>query len=300
MDFPSDSGAKNMHFCNRLGRNLLAVACLAGAAITTAHAAAPLCQPTKLASLYPGLVGKTITIGQDGESPPFSMRDPKDFNRIIGLDADLARAVFKCVGVPVKFTTGSWSGLIPAAMSGQIDVMWDQLLYTPERAKKLDFIAYMNSATGILVAKGNPKHLTSLDSLCGAKVTANLGTTQETMVHEQSAKCTATGKPPLEVISSSDIPSGLRLVQSGRADALVGNKFVVDNMAATHPADTESAFSVVTGAKLAAGTAKGNPDLVKAMLNGLTTLHADGTLKRIFDENHVDYSLAIEPAVLSQ
>jgi polar amino acid transport system substrate-binding protein len=39
-----------------------------------ASAAQPKCEPDKLASKYPGLVGKTIKIGQDGDSPPFSVR----------------------------------------------------------------------------------------------------------------------------------------------------------------------------------------------------------------------------------
>ena len=65
------------------------------------------CEPEKLATKYPGLAGKTIRIGQDGESSPYSFRDPKDFNHLIGLDADLARAVFECAGVPVEFVTGS-------------------------------------------------------------------------------------------------------------------------------------------------------------------------------------------------
>jgi polar amino acid transport system substrate-binding protein len=134
---------------------LQAAACLAllaVCALCSAKAEDASCEPAKLAAKYPGLAGKTIKIGQDGESVPFSMRDPKDFTKLIGLDADLAQATFACIGVPVQFTIGTWSGLIPAAMSGQIDVMWDTLLYTPERAKKLDFVVYMNAATGMLVA----------------------------------------------------------------------------------------------------------------------------------------------------
>src|SRR5262245_51051011 len=104
------------------------------------------CEPDKAATKYPSLAAKTVKIGQDGESVPFSQRDPKDFTNLIGLDADLARATFACVGVPIAFTIGTWSGLIPAAMAGQIDIMWDTLLYTPERAKKLDFVVYMNAA----------------------------------------------------------------------------------------------------------------------------------------------------------
>src|SRR5260370_38568275 len=58
----------------------------------------PKCEPDKLATKYPSLVGKKVIIGQDGESPPYSFRDPKDFNSIIGADADMVRAAFKCIG----------------------------------------------------------------------------------------------------------------------------------------------------------------------------------------------------------
>src|SRR5260370_32701384 len=40
----------------------------------------PKCEPDKLATKYPGLASKKIIIGQDGESPPYSFPDPKDFN----------------------------------------------------------------------------------------------------------------------------------------------------------------------------------------------------------------------------
>ena len=169
---------------------------------TSAFADEAGCEPAKLAANYPALAGKTIKIGQDGESVPFSQRDPKDFNKLIGLDADLARATFACVGVPVDFTIGAWSGLIPAAMAGQIDVMWDTLLYTPERAKKLDFVVYMTAATGMLVTKGNPKNVHSLDDLCGLNTTTQLGTTQEAMLREANTKCLTAGKPAVIIITS--------------------------------------------------------------------------------------------------
>jgi polar amino acid transport system substrate-binding protein len=75
--------------------------------ILPAEADAAKCEPDKLATKYPGLVGKTIRIGQDGESPPYSYRDPNNFNNLIGLDADMARAAFACIGVPVEFKTGA-------------------------------------------------------------------------------------------------------------------------------------------------------------------------------------------------
>jgi polar amino acid transport system substrate-binding protein len=206
---------------------LRGAACLAVLTIflwCSAKAEDAACEPAKLASKYPGLAGKTIKVGQDGESVPFSMRDPKDFSKLIGLDADLAQATFACIGVPMQFQVGTWAGLIPAAMAGQVDVMWDTLLYTPERAKKLDFLVYMNAATGMLVAKGNPKNIHALGDLCGLTSTTTLGTTQEAMLRDASSKCVAAGKPAVNIITSTDMPSGLRLVQNARADLVSVNK----------------------------------------------------------------------------
>jgi polar amino acid transport system substrate-binding protein len=273
---------------------------LAVSALCSARADDASCDPAKLAAKYPGLAGKTIKIGQDGESVPFSMRDPKDFSKLVGLDADLAQATFACIGAPMQFVVGTWSGLIPAAMSGQIDVMWDTLLYTPERAKKLDFVVYMNAATGMLVAKGNPKNIHALGDLCGLTGTTTLGTTQEAMLRDASNKCVAAGKPAVNIITSTDMPSGLRLVQNARADLVSVNKFVGDSMVAANPTTVESAFDVITGAKIAVGTAKGNPDLVKALHDGLAAIRASGAEKAIYERYHVDYGLTTDPATLTE
>jgi polar amino acid transport system substrate-binding protein len=288
-----------MHLGNTFAMCASLVAAMAFGSLCSPAIAQPACEPAQLATKYPALAGKTLKIGQDGESPPFSYRDHKDFNRLLGLDADTARAVFACAGVPIEFTTGAWSGLIPATMSGQIDVMWDTLLYTPERAKRMDFVAYMNAATGVVVPKGNPKKIKSLDDLCGLTATTGLGTTQEAMLRQAAEKCVAAGKKTVDIITSTDIPSGMRLVQNGRADVLLTNKFLGDMMAASNAA-VEMAFGVVTGARLAAGTAKGNNDLVKAIYDGLAVLRANGELQKIFDANKVDYSLVTEPEILTK
>jgi polar amino acid transport system substrate-binding protein len=136
------------------------------------------CEPDKVASRYPGLAGKTIVVGQDGTSLPYRFHDPENSDRIIGADADYARAVFACIGVPVTFQLAAWSGLLPAAASGRIDVMWDNLYYTPERAQRVDFVLYSLASDTALLQKGNPKHIQSLADLCGVRAVAGLGTVE--------------------------------------------------------------------------------------------------------------------------
>jgi polar amino acid transport system substrate-binding protein len=151
-------------------RSLVSAAMAAAALalhVLPAQADAGKCEPDKVGTKYPGLVGKTIRIGQDGESPPYSYRDPNNFENLIGLDADMARAAFACIGVPVEFKTGAWSGLLPAVIAGQLDVMWDTLYYTPERAKSVDFVTYMIAATGGWSPKATPR-ASSLSTMSAA------------------------------------------------------------------------------------------------------------------------------------
>src|SRR5260370_14404102 len=126
-----------------------------------AYAADAKCEPEALATKYPTLVGKRMRVAQSGEGAPFTFRDPEEFDKLIGLDADLVRATFACIGVPFEFKTGAWSGLLPSVIAGQSDLMWSNLYYTPARAEQVDFVTYLLAATAGLGKKGNPKNIHS-------------------------------------------------------------------------------------------------------------------------------------------
>jgi polar amino acid transport system substrate-binding protein len=273
---------------------LLAALMLVGAA------RAATCEPDKVATKYPSLAGKTIKVGQDGESPPYSFRDPKDFDHLIGLDADLARAAFACAGLKVEFMTGGWSGLLPAVISGQADAMWDTLYYTPARAEKVDFVTYLTAATGGLVAKGDPKGIHSLDDVCGKRATAGLGTVEEAKFREISKQCVAAGKPDISIVTYPDMPGGTRLIQNDRADVMMTDLGMVNSFVKTNPSAFEVGFKIITDYKIAVGYTKGNKDLGQAILDGLTVLRENGTEKAIFEKYGVDYSLSRVSEILTK
>jgi polar amino acid transport system substrate-binding protein len=268
--------------------------------ILPAHADASKCEPEKLATKYPGLVGKTIRIGQDGESPPYSYRDPNNFDNLIGLDAEMARAAFACIGLPVEFKTGAWSGLLPAVIAGQLDVMWDTLYYTPERAKSVDFVTYMIAATGGLVAKGNPKSIKSLNDVCGKRATAGLGTVEEAAFRDLSTKCVAAGKAEISIVTYPDLPGGTRLVSNDRADVLMSDLGMVNTLVKNNPDQFDRGFMIITNFKIAVGYTKDNKDLGQALLDALTILRADGTEKKMFEKYGVDYAISQPSEILTK
>ena len=256
-----------------------------------APAAEGKCEPEALASKYPTLVGKTIRVAQSGEGAPFTFRDPEEFDKLIGLDADLVRATFTCIGVPFEFKTGGWSGLLPSAIAGQSDLMWSNLYYTPARAEQVDFVTYLLAATGGMVKKGNPKNIHSLDEACGVRAAAGLGAVEEAMFRGVSDKCVAAGKPAVELVTYADRPSGIRMVQNDRADLLMGDLGSMDYTIAQLPNELERGYMMLTDYKVGPGISKSMPELRQAVFDSLQIIQAEGTMKKLMIKYNVDPTL---------
>jgi len=257
------------------------------------------CEPEKVATRYPGLAGKTIRIGEDGVTLPFNFRDPENPDRIIGSDADLARAVFKCIGVPVEFVTALWSGLLPAVTGGRIDVMWADLYYTPERAKMVDFVLYSTMADRAITYKGNPKNLHSLDDLCGLRGLAGLATIEIALLQDISAKCVAAGKQAMELTTYADRSQAWQMIETQRVDVMLSNTVIAEAIAREKPL-LEPGFSFLPGIKVGVATAKGQTELQQALVDGIAATQVSGEMKRIYEHYKLDPSWALAPSILTK
>lgn len=249
------------------------------------------CEPGKVATKYPKLAGKTIKVGADPQTPPYVFRDSADFNKVVGVDAELARAVLECAGLKHEFVLGAWSGLLPATQAGQIDIFWDDLYYKAERAKVVDFATYMTAATGALVAVGNPKKISGWGSLCGMTASFGLGSSNEINTKKQDEACKAKGSPAINMMPFQDLASGLRLLDSGRADVIMWDLGFVDNLVQNNKTKYARGFAVMDGFVVGAAVQKGNQELLKVIHDGLLILQKDGTQKKIFEKYGVDPSL---------
>jgi len=249
------------------------------------------CDPGALAAKYPTLVGKTIRVAEDPQGPPYAFRDPENFDHLVGLDAELGRAPCACIGVPFEFKTGSWSGLLPAVIAGQADLMWSNLYYTPARAEQVDFVTFLLAATRGIVRKGNPKNIHSIDHSCGVRAAAGLGTVEEAMFRGLSDKCVAAGKSALEIVTYPDRPTCLRMLINDRADLLMGDAGANAYAIKLYPNDLESGFMILTDYKVGPGISKSLPELRQAIFDAMQILQADGTQRTAMAKYGVDPEL---------
>lgn len=266
------------------------------AACSAALASGPGCEPGKVAQKFPSLAGKTVTIALPESGQPFVYRDPADLNHLIGFATDYARGVFDCLGIPLEFKVANLAGAIAAVSAGQADLVWSSIYYTPERAKAMDFVLYQKSASGGIVPKGNPKNIKSFADLCGLSGTGQLGSLEVVKLQEANEACTNAGKPPIAIITSADRASGLRLLDSGRADIMIGIgvKQAYDLNAITF------AFFYTSDLKVGVGVAKGHGELEKALVDAFTALQANGLERKLYATYDFDPALSLPPSIVTE
>jgi polar amino acid transport system substrate-binding protein len=257
------------------------------------------CQPDQVATRYPSLAGKTIVVGEDGVSLPFSYHDPDNPDRILGADADYARAVFACIGVPVTFQIGAWSGLLPGVASGRIDVMWDDLYYTAERAQRIDFVLYSLASDTAVLHKGNPKNIKSLADLCGVRALAGLGTVEALLLNQLTQKCTADGKPPIDINTYSDRPSAWQMIETDRADVVLSSSAMGAAAAAERPR-IETGFDFLPDIKVGVGVAKGRTELEQAIADAMVATMATGQISKMYVSYKLDPKLLLPPEIATK
>ncbi|GMA69353.1 amino acid ABC transporter substrate-binding protein [Leuconostoc litchii] len=92
---------------------------------------------------------KLITIGLDDTFVPMGFRDKS--GNLVGFDVDLATAVFKSLGIKVKWQPIDWSMKETELNTGNIDAIWNGYTITSDRKKQVAFSKPYHKATQVLV-----------------------------------------------------------------------------------------------------------------------------------------------------
>ncbi len=164
----------------------------------------------------------SLTVAEDASYAPNEFF-AKDGKTIIGMDADLARALGGAMGLKVDVVNASFDSILPGLASGKYDLGISSFTDTRQREKTVDFVTYFKAGTAFFEkAHGGPP-VTGLSSLCGLRVAIEKGTTQAEDAQAQSAKCTAAGEKPVTVEIFPDQGSANLALMSGRADVAMAD-----------------------------------------------------------------------------
>jgi polar amino acid transport system substrate-binding protein len=234
---------------------------------------------------------RTLTVAADATYAPNEFIGD-DGKTVVGMDADLATALLKVMGLKAKVVNANFDGIIPGLASHKYDVGMSSFTDTKEREKTVDFVTYFSAGTSFYVkAQGGP-NITDLSGLCGHKIAVEKGTTQQIDAAKQAKKCGGG-----TTVSTFPDQNGANLaLSSGRAD--VG---MADSPVAAYQVKQSGGQFKLSGrpygtAPYGIAVPKG-AGLTKPMLAGLKKLMADGSYQAILKKWGVQSGAISDPVI---
>jgi polar amino acid transport system substrate-binding protein len=204
---------------------------------------------------------------------------------IIGSDPDIASEIAKRLGLEVHFVNTVFTVIIPALDGGKCDIIVSAQNINADRLAQVDMVPYFKAGQSIVVAKGNPKGITTQDGLCGTTVAVQSGTTeldflQGTSDYEGaglSDACTAAGKAAITISEFAKDDQALLALQSGTADSYFADSPAAGYAVANHPDQFELSGVTLEVAIEGISVAKNHTALRDGVKTVLLDMISDGT-----------------------
>jgi polar amino acid transport system substrate-binding protein len=243
--------------------------------------AAPSGADAAVAALVPAAVKSkgTLTVAADASYAPDEFFGP-DGHTVIGMDADLSKALAAAMGLKASVVNATFDSIIPGLASGRYDMGASSFTDTKEREKTVDFVDYANVGESFYTKAQGGTTISSIADICGKTVAVEKATTEQTDAQTQSAKCKKEGKGAVTVLVFPDQNGANLAVASGRAQL----GFADTPVAAYQVKKTGGQFKLVGASYSPApyGLAiPKQPGLTKAVEAALKKLMADGTYSSI-------------------
>lgn len=213
--------------------------------------------------------GKLVMV-TNAEFPPYEFHENND---IVGIDADIAKAIAEKLGMELEIQDMAFDSLIPAVQSGKADFTAAGMTVNEDRKKNVDFTdTYAEAAQVIIVKDGS--EIATPDDLKGKKIGVQTGTT---------------GDIYAEDIENGEIQrfnKGMEAVMAlnqGKVDAVIIDRepakvFVKEN------AGLKILDEAFTEEEYAIAVKKGNTELLDKMNGAIKELKESGELQKIVDK----------------
>ena len=209
----------------------------------------------------------TLVMATNAEFQPYEFHEGDD---VVGIDADIARAIGEEMGMEVKIEDMAFDSIIPAVTSGKADFGAAGMTVTEDRKKNVDFTDTYATATQVIIVKEG-SDIAGPDDLTGKKIGVQLGTTGDIYADD------------IEDAEVERYNKGFEAVQAltqDKIDAVVidgepAKEFVAeaDGLKILDEAFTEEEYAIAV--------AKDNDDLLKKMNEALASLKESGKIDEI-------------------
>ncbi len=182
-----------------------------------------------------------------------------------------------------EFQNSAFSGIIPGIQGGKYELGMSSFSINPERVQTVDMVSYFSAGTSVGVKSGNPDNINP-DDLCGKAVGVQAGTVQVDDIAARNQKCTAEGKPAIQVTELQAQTDVTLALTANRIVAMLADSPVVDYAAKTTEGAIETVGQTYDTAPYGIVLNKGQTDFAQAVQGAVQSLMQDGTYLSILDK----------------
>lgn len=211
--------------------------------------------------------------GADAEGgAPYVFPDPRQPDRLIGFEVELADALARKLGVRAEMVQNQWDGLVPALQRGSFDIILNGLEITDEHRRQIALSRPYYAYAQQIVTRKETTGLARLDDLKGRIVGTLSASAAQRLLENLGG---------VDVRSYPGQVEPFRDLQNGRLDAVLLDLPIVIYYLAQEPGLKRAGEPFAVG-YYGVGIRLEDTTLLAAMNRALTELHADGSLERIY------------------
>ena len=167
-----------------------------------------------------------LVVGIQAANPPWGYVDSAT-GQADGIDADIAKAYGKELGVPVEFVGLEVANRIPALTSGRVDVLFATMAMLPDRAKAVQYSKpYIGNFIYLVAAKSTP-----------IKTNEDMGKYSIGVPRSSQQDTDVTKNAPAgpNILRFDNDATTIQAMLSGQVQAIGGNMFYVKRLNDTKP-----------------------------------------------------------------
>jgi PAS domain S-box-containing protein len=214
-----------------------------------------------------------IRAGSELDFRPYCFTDKN--GQPTGFGVELLRAVAEKASLHLRISPGEWDKVWKRLVDGEIDVL-PVVARTPGREGLVEFtLPHTETFDAFFVREGQPP-IKDLDAAAGKEIVV----LRSDAAHHQLVERNFPGK----VVPVDSIADGLRLIASGRHDALLCSRLigVLERDQAGIKGVTDGPVIPDYKRVFSFAVHKGNTELVERLNQGLRLVQADGTYDRLY------------------
>ena len=222
------------------------------------------------------LSAKELRVATNPTFAPFEFVNSQT-KEITGFEMNLIRAMGKKAGYDVVIQSIDFDGIIPAVMSGNVDVGASGFLINDKRKEKVNFLnPFYKSGFTILVHKSQADKIKSFDDLKGKKIAVQLGSISADKAKEV---------PDAQIKTFNHSGEAILELANGGVDAMINSNPATEYMLQVQPKIAETTVLVpgwLTSAPVGQIVNKKNTALQAELNAALDALKKDGEYAAIY------------------